>query len=123
MKLHASSLSKGVSTVHVDAAAPLAASQISILKQARKRAKLAPEPKLGVEQIRAIQALDPDYGLSWRYSCLHDMMHVPPSGRREMVMWALGGSPVMAKTFELAYEAIKRREKIVVVMENPACQM
>ncbi len=58
----------------------LRASQLGVLKNARKCEKGAAQPKLGVEHMKEIAALD-DHGLTWKWSCINDAGFLPPNDR------------------------------------------
>ncbi len=81
----------------------------------------SPGPKLGAGHAERVAEMHPAGGLPWWYViCGEVLTSIPPSGRFEMVYFALNKSPMMTEVFKLAIEAFKPRRQRPKAPGRPA---
>ncbi|KAK4151717.1 hypothetical protein C8A00DRAFT_35617 [Chaetomidium leptoderma] len=89
----------------------------------KARGQDTPGPKLGSAHTDSLADQHPSGGLAWLYSISPDTINtVPPTGRFEMVYWALSESPVLLEVFDLVLQFRSEGLRSLIVVNNPWLQ-
>lgn len=77
-------------------------------------------PKLGVDQVNHLRAMDPDGGLTYIWNLtMYRPHHVPPpADRAGMVYWASNKSPMLTRIVELVTNNARDGRRTLIVVDN-----
>ncbi len=80
-------------------------------------------PLLGAGHTGQVSDHHPAGGLHWWYTISQEVAGtIAPSGRFELVFWALGKSPIFLEIFDLVMRHRRLEERVLVVVNNPWMQ-
>ena len=80
-------------------------------------------PVLGAGHSEQVSNHHPAGGLHWWYTISQEVPGtIAPSGRFELVFWALGKSPIFLEVFDLVMRHRRAEERVLVVVNNPWMQ-